>query len=314
MPTVPTTTPPIDDGLVWPLDFSACRAAGLDLGLALGGGGLFLVAWDVAYLHELAEHGIDLRRADRLVGTSAGSVMATGLAAGRLGRLHATISLLDRAPTFIGHLAPAGELQPSQTRALELFIGMADGSAETVQRVGHAALAADTPPTVSMPRSIGAFLGVRRWPASSLHITCMDTYTGERCVVTEAAGVPPARAVAASSAIPGVFSPQPIGDRRCMDGGGSWSGVHLDVVAGARKAVVLVLPPLVGDGEPGLGSANDIEGELDQLRASGTEVFLRSPETADRDRLMDPTAVAEAFEMGHRQARDDVDELRAFLA
>jgi len=314
MSTVPPATPSSGDGLAWPRDFESRHGAGLDLGVALGGGGLFLVAWNIAYLYELAEHGIDLRTADRLVGTSAGSVMATGLAAGRLGRLHATVALLDRSPAFIGRLAPSGELKASQQRALDLFLTMADGEPETVRRIGHAALAASTPSAASMSRTIGAFLGVRRWPAANLHVTCMDTFTGERCVVTAAAKVGPARAVAASSAIPGVFSPQPIRDRRCMDGGVSWSGVHLDVVAGARKAVVLVLPPSIDAADGGLGSATDLRGEVDALRSAGTEVFLRSPESVDRTRLMDPTAVSEAFEMGHRQARDDAEELQAFLA
>ena len=46
---VGTSTP---DGLARPADPGARDAAGLDLAVVLGGGGLFLVAWHVAYLHE----------------------------------------------------------------------------------------------------------------------------------------------------------------------------------------------------------------------------------------------------------------------
>lgn len=311
---MPTASAPTDDGLAWPRDFEGRRAAGLELGVALGGGGLFLLAWHVAYLHTLAEDGIDLHRAPRLVGTSAGSVMATGLAAGRLGVLNATISVLDRAPGFIAHLAPAGDLRPSQVRAVDAFWGMAEADPATIREVGHAALAAHTPSAGTMARNIGAFLGVRRWPAPNLHVTCMDTFSGERCVVTAGAKVSPARAVAASSAIPGVFAPQPIGDRKCMDGGVSWSGVHLDVVAGADRVIVLALPPDLRADDPNAGRAADTEAELDELRATGSKVFARYPEHADAARLMDPSAVAEAFEMGRRQARADRADLRAFLA
>ena len=44
--------------------------------------------------------------------------------------------------------------------------------------------------------------------------------------------------------MPGLFAPQPLGDRRAMDGGVSGTGIHADVVAGARRALVF---PIVGD-------------------------------------------------------------------
>ena len=58
------------------------------VGLSLGGGGVWFVAWQVAYLFALAERGVDLAGADRVVGTSAGSVVASVLEAGNLARLH----------------------------------------------------------------------------------------------------------------------------------------------------------------------------------------------------------------------------------
>lgn len=302
------------DGLAWPRDFDARSADGLDRVLVLGGGGLYLLAWHVGYLHELAERGIDLQHSDRLVGTSAGSVMATGLAAGKLGRLHTLVGALDKRPGVIARMAPAGELSASQQRARDLFWFMADASLETRQRVGHAALAAGTPSADSTARTLSLVLGVRSWPSASLHITCVDTYSGERCVVTEAAGVRPARAVAASSAVPGIFAPQPIGDRRCMDGGVSDSGVHADLACGARRAVILSLPDYVPAAEGFERSITDVHAEIAALEAAGTQVFHRVPESADFERLMDPTMVSEAFAMGHRQAASDAEELRTFLA
>ena len=41
------------DGLAVPRDFGARRGDGLHLGLSLGGGGIFFVAWQVTYLREL---------------------------------------------------------------------------------------------------------------------------------------------------------------------------------------------------------------------------------------------------------------------
>jgi NTE family protein len=303
-----------DDGLAWPKDFSARSGAGFDRVAVFGGGGLFLLAWHVSYLAELGEHGIDLRKTPRLVGTSAGSVMAAGLAGGKLGRMHKLISTLEKQPAIIDKLAPAGDPCPSQARAREMFWFMPDAEPETIRRVGHAALAAQTPSADTTARTLGLVLGMRRWPSASLHITCMDAFTGERIVVTQAAGVSPARAAAASSSVPGIFSPQPIGERKCMDGGVSHSGIHADLAAGADRAIVLALPNLeVARSTGGTSGAENSDAELAELEATGTRVFHRTPETVDPERLMDPTSVSAAFAMGKRQARDDAAELRTFL-
>jgi hypothetical protein len=124
-----------------------------------------------------------------------------------------------------------------------------------------------------------------------------------------------ARAVAASSAVPGLFTPQPILDRRCMDGGVSGSGIHLDLLAGASRVVVLCLTDGVGVDIGAMTMApGGIQRELDDLRQSGSKVFFRTPESMDLERLMDPAAVPDAIAMARRQAAADAAELRTFLA
>lgn len=305
--------PPPPDGMAVPIDFGARYAAGLRTGLSLGGGGLFFVAWQVSYLYEMAQRGIDLAGAQRVVGTSAGSLVSSVLEAGNLSRLHKELTVLSKVPKLMGALAPAGNLHPSQERARDLFGFAADAEPETITAIGHAALAARAPGPSVMPRNVGLILASRRWPSPALHITCVDAFTGERCVVTGAAGVPVTRAVAASSAVPGLFTPQPILDRRCMDGGVSGTGTHLDLVAGAEKVVVLALSD--GSGfDVGMMTAapGSIQRELDALRESGSEVFVRIPESMDPLALMDPTAVPDAVAMGRRQAASDAAELAAF--
>jgi NTE family protein len=303
------------DGLARPRDFDAGYGDGLRLGISLGGGGLFFVAWQVSYLHELAERGVDLASADRVVGTSAGSIVASMLEAERLGRFYRELLILAKVPKLLGALAPSGNLYPSQERALDLFRTATDADLDTIRVIGHAALAAQTPPASVMARNVGLIVASRKWPSAELHVTCVDAYTGERCVVTRAARVPVARAVAASSAVPGLFAPQPIGDRRCMDGGVSGTGIHLDLLAGTERVVVLALT----DGadvtqammttQPG-----STEAELAALRASGSKVFRRIPASVDVATLMSPAAVPDAITMGRAQAAADAEELRAFLA
>jgi NTE family protein len=281
----------------------------------MGGGGLFFVAWQVGYLQTLANHGVRFDAADRVVGTSAGSLVASALTSGKLKRLHSEVSLLAKVPALVSSMAPASALVPSQNRALELFIAATDAEPDTVRAIGHAALAAVTPKPESTRRNIALVVGPGGWPSDALHITCVDAYTGERCVVTADTGTTPARAAAASSAVPGIFAPQPIADRRCMDGGAGGSGVHLDVLAGSRRALVLSLT----DGsqmEEAMMTLHPDEGkqELEDLKASGTDVVLRVPEEVDLLNLMSPAAVPDALAMGARQATADVGELSAFWA
>jgi len=133
--------------------------------------------------------------------------------------------------------------------------------------------------------------------------------------VTGRAGVSAAEAATASSTVPGIFAPYPIGDRRCMDGGVSGTGVHLDVIAGARKVLVLGLAadsanlPAAMTVAPG-----SIGREIDDLVASGTQVQYRFPEEVDRTRLMSADAVPGALAMGARQAAADQEALREFWA
>jgi hypothetical protein len=102
-------------------------------------------------------------------------------------------------------------------------------------------------------------------------------------------------------------------DRGLSLGGGLF--LHLDVLAGARRALVLSL----SDGRDvteGLMTIapGGIEAEIAQLAASGTDVELRVPESIDPDELMSPAAVPKALAMGARQADADADRLRSFWA
>jgi hypothetical protein len=82
--------------------------------------------------------------------------VASTLTFGKLKRLHSEVSVLAKVAAIVAALAPASKLQPSQERVLDLFLKATDGEPDTVQEIGHAALAAVTP----HPRSPD---GTRRW-------------------------------------------------------------------------------------------------------------------------------------------------------
>lgn len=109
---------PESDGLAKPISFEAGYGAGKGRGLVLGGGGVYFVAWQVAYLEGLSKRGVDFSAADVLVGTSAGSVIASILGSGGLKRFGKQVDLLSRVPSLVGMLAPASNFAPSQLRAV----------------------------------------------------------------------------------------------------------------------------------------------------------------------------------------------------
>jgi NTE family protein len=300
-----------DDGLARPIAFDAGYGAGIDRALVLGGGGVVFVAWLTAYLGELSRRGIAIQDAERIVGTSAGSVLATVIAAGRLDRFGKLIRAVDERPALISRLAPSVELAPSQQRAVDLFETARDAEAATVRAIGAAALAARTPGVNRLPSSVALTTQTWRWPSGRLVVSAVDAYSGERLALDRGTGVPLLRAVAASASVPGLFAPQPVGDRRAMDGGVSGSGLHADLAAGARRALVL---PIAGElPEARLTIAPDAtDREVAALRAAGTAVEVRHSRLPIGSNLMDPAEVPGALALGVEQAAEDAPALAEF--
>ena len=299
-----------DDGLHWPRDFTARRGAGHRRALVLGGGGIYFVAWQIAYLRELKRLGVDLESATLMVGTSAGSVVAALTAADKLDRAARQLQFLAKVPALVSAMAPAGTLNPSQQRALDVFSAARDDHPETIRAIGFAALAADAVPPAKIRRSISMLMPAKKWPSEALHITTVDTYTGERLVVRASSGVPVAHAAAASSSVPGIFSPQPILDRRCMDGGVSGSGINSDIAAGAQKVVILALG--AGRTAPGPAmtiAADSVIREREALEASGAQVVVKGPVDFDLAQLMSPLSAGVAMQQGTAKAQEDAAEL-----
>ena len=98
--------------------------------------------------------------------------------------------------------------------------------------------AARTPSEASRRAVIEGRLPSPRWPARRLLVTAVDAVTGEFVVFDAASGVSLVDAVGASCAVPGVWPPVTIGDRRYVDGGVR-SAVNADLAAGAEAVVVL---------------------------------------------------------------------------
>jgi Phenazine biosynthesis-like protein/Patatin-like phospholipase len=184
----------VDDRLAQPISFDARYGARHRRALVLGGGGIVFVAWLTAYLRELARRGVALEDADRIIGTSAGSVLATVVAHRHLHRFGALLRVLSQRPEVIARLAPAAGLKPSQQRALDLFQLAQDAEPTTIRAIGSAALAAATPTGNLLPTSVLAALQTWRWPDDRLAVSAIDAYSGERLALTRACCAPSPRA------------------------------------------------------------------------------------------------------------------------
>src|SRR5687767_6612029 len=104
--------------------------------LVLGGGGITGIAWETGLLFGLAEAGVDLTTADRVVGTSAGSIVGAQITAGIAQGL--TLEELYRrqllSPAELGDTAPLASIGPSVAVRVVSSLVRSRGDAERFSR------------------------------------------------------------------------------------------------------------------------------------------------------------------------------------
>ena len=199
--------------------------------LVLGGGGVTGVAWEIGVLAGLAEHGLDLAAADLIVGTSAGSVVGAGVAAGE-----------DLAEMYAGQLAPP-DGQPrarlgagNTARLVWVMVGTRDPVRARV-KMGRLALSARTEPEAVRRAVFESLLAGREWPAR-LKVTAVDAQSGAFTVFDAGGSVTLLDAVGASCAVPGVWPPVTIAGHRYIDGG-MRSATNADLAEGYQQVVII---------------------------------------------------------------------------
>jgi NTE family protein len=272
----------------------------MDRALVLGGGGITGIAWELGLLSGLIERGVDLRDADLIVGTSAGSVVGAQIATG-----------VDPEERYTAQLAPPdGEVAAALGRAAMLRLGLAVIGRRDPQRVrariGRFALRTRTVPEAERIAVIGRRLPVHEWPRRALRIAAVDAHTGEFVALDRDAGVPLVEAVAASCAVPGIWPPVSTGGRRFIDGGVR-SPANADLAAGYARVVVLA--PVVR----GLGPMVGVDAQVAALRAEGARVAVVSPDAAAvaaiGRNVLDPARRADAARAGRAQSATVVAEV-----
>ncbi|TYP86922.1 patatin-like phospholipase family protein [Blastococcus xanthinilyticus] len=263
--------------------------------LVLGGGGITGIAWEIGVLAGLAEAGVDLSGAELVVGTSAGSVVGAQLTGGApLEEMYAR--QLEPPAQEKGARMTRGNL----ARYAWAMLVSRGRDAEFRRRVGALALAAEraglTPSEEERLEVIGSRLVTRTWPERALTVTAVDAATGEFHAFDRNSGVPLLQAVAASCAVPGVYPPVTIGDRRYVDGG-MRSAANADLADGYERVVVLAPIPR------GVGPMASVDAQVTGMVA---RVAVVAPDEAGRTAIgrnvLDPAAREPAARAGRVQA------------
>ncbi|MEJ3747923.1 patatin-like phospholipase family protein [Actinomycetes bacterium KLBMP 9797] len=260
--------------------------------LVLGGGGVTGVAWELGVLAGLADAGIDLRAADLFVGTSAGSAVAAQVTSGV-----ALEELYERQLAGAGNEIAAKLGLGTVARFGWAMLSTRDGVAFR-RRVGRMALAARTIPVAERRAVIASRLPSHDWPDLRLLVTAVDADSGEFVVFDRDAGVSLVDAVTASSAVPGVWAPVPIGGRRYIDGG-MRSIANADLAEGSDRVVVVA--PIARGGGP----MPRLSAQVAALRRAARVVTVtpdRGARAAIGRNVLDPARRAPSARAGRAQA------------
>lgn len=232
--------------------------------VVLGGGGLTGIAWLAGVLTELPPV---LSEAERVIGTSAGALLAARLLSGA-----------DAAAGLTAQLAELARVRlPTPAVARLLLAQVWPSRRHALQWLGRSALRPVSLAQVDFVRLVQRAIGASDWPPS-LVVVAVDALAGRPAYFTARSGVPLALAVAASCAMPGVLPPVWIEDRHFIDGG-LRSPANADLATGCNRVLVLA---------PQWRSARVVRRpgyQVQKLRGEGADVLLVQSSNSDRQVL-----------------------------
>ena len=272
--------------------------------LVLGGGGVAGIAWETGLLFGLAEEGIDVLDADVLLGTSAGSAVAAQVTSGTpLAELYDRHAVETEESTEIPVEVDLEKMVAEWTS----LMSQTEPGQELRAAIGRYAMAASTVPERRRREVIEARLPEHKWPDRDLRIVAVDASTGEERVFTADDGADLVDVVAGSCAVPGIWPPMTIDDRRYIDGGAR-SSTNVDLVSDFD--IVLVLAPVE--------DLTVLDPDVDK---ASKKVLKRKSTLAirpDEDSLaafganpLDPATARPAAQAGRAQAAAVADDVRA---
>lgn len=269
--------------------------------LVLGGGGITGIAWETGLLAGLAAAGADLSTADRVIGTSAGSIVGSQITSDiPLDELYRRQLLEPGHPEGPTEAALA-RIGPRVLGTYAVAVLRARGDVERFGRLlGHRAQRATsrgrTPSLAERYDQVRQRLTTTAWPEQDLVVTAVDADSGALAAFRAGDGVGLEDAVNASCAVPCVYPVIPIGGRTYIDGG-LRSGANADLAEGCDP--VVVLSPL----DRAVGPLRSARQQLAEL---GVPHLVITPDDAARaaigKNVLDPAARPGSARAGHAQA------------
>lgn len=275
--------------------------------LVLGGGGVAGIAWLTGVLTGIARRaGVDLRDADRIVGTSAGATVAAQLVSDL-----SLAGLYERQTDpgeLVAELTPAPGALAALRHALAAVRDAPDAATRAVW-LGERARVALTPSFAARRAVIAQRLPQHTWDgADALRIVAVNAATGAPRTFGSNDGVALVDAVAASSAVPCVWPVVALAGAHWIDGGVRAMD-NLSFAADASR-VVLISP--TGHSAATLGG----EPLSAALKAFAGAVKAVIPDAAAQVAIgadaLDPDVRAASAAAGLAQGHDLADEVAAF--
>jgi NTE family protein len=287
--------------------------------LVLHGGGSAGNAWEIGVIAGLFNAGLDVTKADLIIGTSAGSTAAAQItSATQPTELLANILAAVPQPRT-GPVGSARGRVPNVPLANHMeitseIIGAAEDAADMRRRIGAAALETDAASGSSGQTqgraTVAARLPSQHWPQRPMLIVAVDAHTGEPVVFDRHSRVDLVDAVATSCANGFGVPPYSIGDNRYIDGGYR-RNENADLAAGYVR--VLVLSPFGGRSRHPVDWGMHLAAQVDELRARGSRVETIFPDSNSREafgvNMMDPSTRPPAARAGYSQGRAVAEQL-----
>lgn len=284
--------------------------------LVLHGGGSAGNAWEIGVIAGLLDAGVDLTRADLVIGTSAGATAAAQVTSASPRELLSAI--VDAPSQQAAPRSPYGGRIPGPAidhmERTNRIISSAESPADMRRRMGAAALQLDAGSDGSVQQrwrdTVAGRLPSHQWPKQEILITAVDALTGEPVVFDRRSGIHLVDAVAASTSNGFGVPPYWIGRDRFIDGGYR-RNENADLAVGHER--VVVLSPFGGRSRHPAEWGMQLAVQVEELRASGSAVESIFPGEVARQafgsNMMDPASRRPSASAGYEQAMADAERV-----